>query len=323
MTNFARPLFVPKYKDNLNFKHVRLVGNITESPSRKTGSPDNFQKYNDQDEILVYDDLIFSLNARKNEIKNLMGQNTSITYSFPKNGIVIPCYNEHDRLETEQFKTFIESHPDYLLCFVNDGSSDGTLSVLNKLRIAHKEQVIVVDCLKNKGKAEAVRAGINYIKRYTRIEHFGFLDADLSTDFEDLKNLVYTIEKSEFGIVSGSRIERMGANIQRKSSRSVISKSINMMINTILKLNFQDTQCGAKVMTRQIINQTFAKPFKTKWLFDVEIFQRMNASFGLERSSSMICEQPLKRWIHRDGSNLGFKDSLKIFKELVKIAFNK
>lgn len=320
MTNFTRPLFVPKYKHNLNFKHVRLVENIAESPTKKTERFESFHKYHNQNEIHVYDDLILSLSTRKNEIKNYTGQNTAITYSFPKNGIVIPCFNERNRLETVQFKTFIDNNPDYLICFVNDGSTDGTLSVLNKLRVAHKEQIIVVDCLKNQGKAEAVRSGMNYIKRYTRLQHFGFLDADLSTDFEDLKQLIAAIEKTEFEIVSGSRIERMGANIQRKSSRGIISKGINLMINNILKLNFQDTQCGAKVMTRKIVETTFTKPFKTKWLFDVEIFQRMNSTFGLEDSSNMICEQPLRRWIHRDGSNLSFKDTFKILNELLRIA---
>jgi hypothetical protein len=42
-----------------------------------------------------------------------------------------------------------------------------------------------------------------------------FLDADLSTNFDDFHELVNTISNSKYKIVSGSRINRMGADMQR------------------------------------------------------------------------------------------------------------
>jgi hypothetical protein len=89
----------------------------------------------------------------------------------------------------------------------------------------------------------------------------------------------------------------MGANIVKESSRGIISKSINLMICWILGMNFQDTQCGAKVMTKDMAEAAFRKPFLTRWLFDVEIFMRMKVLYGKDRVNGYICEQPLKRWI--------------------------
>ena len=64
----------------------------------------------------------------------------------------------------------------------------------------------------------------------------------------------------------------------------------------------------------------FNEKFVTRWLFDVEIFLRMKKFYGKEKVQQFICEQPLKRWIHADGSKLSMSDSMKIVGQLVKIA---
>jgi hypothetical protein len=49
---------------------------------------------------------------------------------------------------------------------------------------------------------------------------------------------------------------------------------------------------------------------------------RMRKFYGKERVQQFICEQPLKRWIHADGSKLSMKDSVKIVGQLAKIAWH-
>ncbi|MBT9190255.1 response regulator [Zobellia russellii] len=235
-------------------------------------------------------------------------------------GVIIPCYNEEDRLSGPEFKEFAHKNLGYHLCFVNDGSTDRTLEVLHELRKGHESNISVYDCEKNGGKAEAVRQGILHMIKDEQLDYLGYLDADLSTDFRDFDDLVKTIENSDFKIVSGSRISRMGANITKESARKIISMTINMIIQTILGMPFKDTQCGAKIMDREIASTMFNKKFITKWLFDVEIFMRMRKHYGKEEAKRVICEQPLKRWIHADGSKLSMKDSVKIVGQLAKIA---
>ena len=48
--------------------------------------------------------------------------------------IVIPCYNEENRLPLDEYRSFIEKTPNALLCFVNDGSIDHTLQALEELK---------------------------------------------------------------------------------------------------------------------------------------------------------------------------------------------
>jgi hypothetical protein len=47
---------------------------------------------------------------------------------------------------------------------------------------------------------------------------------------------------------------------------------------------------------------------------------RMKKYFGADKVQQLICEQPLKRWIHADGSKLSMKDSVKIVGQLLNIA---
>ncbi|THD67592.1 response regulator [Robertkochia marina] len=234
-------------------------------------------------------------------------------------GVVIPCYNEEKRLKSEEFIGFIEKNSGYHLCFVNDGSTDNTLTVLQNLRNGREDHISIFNCEKNGGKAEAVRQGLIYMSQFQDLDYIGFLDADLSTDFQDFEDLVKTIETTDFQIVNGSRISRMGAMITKESARKIISMSINLLITTILGMPFKDTQCGAKIMRKELIPVAFSSPFLTRWLFDVEIFMRMKKYFGKHQAQEMICEQPLKRWIHADGSKLSMKDSAQIGFQLFKI----
>ncbi|WP_026777577.1 response regulator [Polaribacter sp. Hel_I_88] len=236
-------------------------------------------------------------------------------------GVVIPCYDEEKRLLSDEFTTFIEKNSGYHLCFVNDGSKDNTLQVLNDLRKGREDFITVYDCEKNGGKAEAVRLGMLHMAKHEDLDYIGFLDADLSTDLADFDDLVKTIETTDYKIVSGSRISRMGADITKESARKVISLTINYIIRKILKMDFKDTQCGAKIFHKDVIEVSFKDKFVTQWIFDVEIFKRITLHFGLAKAKEMLCEQPLKRWIHADGSKLSMKDSIKIVGQLGQIAW--
>ena len=271
-----------------------------------------------------------SLDEVSARVKRLIGSGTASTKtSISPNtiiqqrcvGVVIPCYNEEERLLSKEFTDFVDTHSGYHLCFVNDGSKDNTLEVLYDLQKGREDYITVYNCEKNGGKAEAVRQGMLHMAKYDDLDYIGFLDADLSTDLSDFDDLTDTIETTDFKIVSGSRISRMGANITKESARKIISLTINFIIRKILGMEFKDTQCGAKIMEKEIIDVAFQEKFLTRWLFDVEIFMRMKKHFGANEAQHFICEQPLKRWIHADGSKLSMKDSVKIVFQLAQIAW--
>ncbi len=311
-------------------KHIRT--------SKKSETPIMILSGNTQDAIITeafelgvtdYMKKPLSLNEICARVKRLIGVLRTEAANSSENimiqqrcvGVVIPCYNEEERLLSDEFLKYIDQHTGYHLCFVNDGSKDRTLEVLHDLQKCREDFITVYDCEKNGGKAEAVRLGMLHMAQKEDLDYIGFLDADLSTDLRDFDDLVKTIENSDFKIVSGSRISRMGADITKESARKIISLTINFIIRKILKMDFKDTQCGAKIFHKDVIDIAFSKKFVTQWIFDVEIFKRMSIHFGLKKAKAMLCEQPLKRWIHADGSKLSMKDSVKIVMQLAQIAW--
>ncbi len=240
-----------------------------------------------------------------------------------KTGLIIPCYNEGERINSKAFIEFIKTTDNYHLCFINDGSTDNTIEILKEMKRACPEQVSIINMLINKGKAAAVRNGAKYLYTFNDIEYIGFIDADLSTDFNDFNKLVNTLKFNEnLDMVYGSRRKEKNDNIERNIFRDFFSRIVKMVIYMILRLPIEDTQCGAKVFRRKVIPIAYGYKFLTKWLFDVEIFIRLKNNYGLNKIMDKIYEQPLERWNDVEGSKLGVKDAFMIPMKLVSIWYS-
>ena len=237
-----------------------------------------------------------------------------------KNGIVIPCYNEADRLKFDLFYDFIRSHKDYVLCFVNDGSADGTLAQLHSFQKRAGGRVHVYNMKANAGKAEAVRQGMRYLLRKVDVRSVGFIDADLATGFRDYKRLVKRLEVTGKNMVFGSRKIVDAQDIQRSAFREMASNVVGLLVRFIIGMPVKDTQCGAKVFSRTTADYLFSQPFMSRWLFDVELFVRMKKLFGsivMER----VEEVALMAWEEVDGSKITLKDSMRFPLQLLEIGY--
>src|SRR5206468_10476855 len=109
------------------------------------------------------------------------------------------------------------------LCFVDDGSSDGTVAALDGLRSHCPERILVHRLPKNGGKAEAVRAGVLQVAANRRWPVIGYWDADLSTPLEEVDRLLEVLRNNPgCHLVLGSRVKRLGAHIERRMSRHIM-----------------------------------------------------------------------------------------------------
>ena len=99
---------------------------------------------------------------------------------LPHSIIVVPCYNEARRLNTRAFTQFRTTGYWVEFLFVNDGSADGTLEMLQQLQCASPDTIRVRDQQPNQGKAEAVRTGMLDALE-TDADFVGYWDADLAT----------------------------------------------------------------------------------------------------------------------------------------------
>ncbi len=233
-------------------------------------------------------------------------------------GVVIPCYNEASRLDTEAFHAFSERHNDYAFCFVNDGSTDRTEDVLAAMCEQKPDRFIYLNLSQNSGKGEAVRHGLIRICADFDLQSVGYLDADLSTSLVEYDKLNVTLLSSKYRAVFGSRIKRMGAHIDRSTGRHILGRFFATLIGNLTSLPFYDTQCGAKVFEPELLVGILDESFISKWLFDVEIILRLKNKFSVTIACDIL-EQPLKEWIEKGESKIKMRDSFRIPIDLIRL----
>lgn len=233
--------------------------------------------------------------------------------------IVIPCYNEEQRLPIDDFRDYLSKNASILCLFVNDGSKDGTLMVLNSLKNEFAN-VEVLDLAVNVGKAEAVRQGFLYAFQHLEFRHIGYFDADLATPLYEIQRfLSYFSANAKLQMVAGSRVRRMGADIDRNIKRHIFGRVFATLASYTLLLPIYDTQCGAKLFSRALAEEAFQEPFFSKWLFDVEIFARVALKIGFPAVKKAVLEHPLEFWDEKGNSRIKGKDFLIFPSDLWKI----
>lgn len=229
-------------------------------------------------------------------------------------GLVIPCFNEEARLDIKKYNYFLKRNNNIDLLFVNDGSRDNTIEVIKKIEHQNKNGRII-NLKSNVGKGEAVRQGVlQFLKR--KYSLIGYWDADLSTSLEEVHEFIIKLQNDKnINAVIGSRIYKLGSNIQRKSFRHILGRIVTSILSfgPLNGIGVYDSQCGAKLFKNEICQTIFSSSFKTKWLFDVELLKRMNQ---IRPVSESVYEFPLKKWIHKDGSKIKLLDFYKIMKEI-------
>lgn len=240
--------------------------------------------------------------------------------NLPQTQLIIPCYNEETRLQSQAFLDFLAEHPDIGLVFVNDGSSDNTVGVLNKLAKQAPEQAHVLDLHPNKGKAEAVRHGVLHALENLNPERLAFWDADLATPLEQAPVFLDIMRANKsVRAVTGCRLSRLGAKIDRHMLRHYTGRIFATAASAILGVPVYDTQCGAKLFHADLAREIFAAPFLSPWFFDVELLARTIQLIGRKETRTAIHEHPLPVWVDVDGSRLKPTDFLAVPWELFRI----
>jgi len=232
--------------------------------------------------------------------------------------IVIPCYNEEKRLDKDAFLKYINNNSAVNFLFVNDGSKDNTIGVLKEL-CEGQTQLHYFDLERNGGKAEAVRRGMLHAAETTDSEYIGFWDADLATPLFEIDNFLREMRRGNYSIVTGLRLKRLGAGVNRKTMRHYLGRCFATSASIGLRLPVYDTQCGAKLYKAAVVSELFADTFITRWLFDVELLARFKKIHGIEKAVTEIYEYPLIEWKDVTGSQIKMRDFFKGPYELLKI----
>lgn len=241
-----------------------------------------------------------------------------------RTAIIVPCYNESQRLKGHEFTYYARKNRWVYFIFVNDGSTDNTQEIIDELCSTDSSQITSIRHTKNLGKAEAVRRGFLQAIEMG-VENIGYWDADLSTPLHSIDSLCGVLANDKITTVMGSRVKLLGRRIERLAIRHYLGRVFATFASLLLRLPIYDTQCGAKIFkNNDDIRKVFSLPFNVNWTFDVEILARLRIIYrdrGSNFIEESIVEYPLEEWVHVADSKIKVGDCIFAALELVKLFF--
>lgn len=235
--------------------------------------------------------------------------------NYPSISIIIPCYNEADRVQI-MFAGIVDFvsqwKGEYEVIIVDDGSTDGTDILITQhpdFMLWQKTQTIRLIHQKNTGKGGALKHGVGFATK----DFVLTLDADMATapiQLLEWLNARHEFQQNE--ILIGSR-ELKQSVIREIPYRKFIGNVFNYVIRKSVGLSIHDTQCGFKLYPVSIAGRVFSELQTLGWAHDVELLARAH------KLGCKIIEMPVT-WTAVPGSKINVvKDSWNMFWEVMRI----
>lgn len=161
--------------------------------------------------------------------------------------VVIPLFNEEESLvELHQAiqKVLNEAKFDYEILFIDDGSTDDSWTVLQKLA-TQNDSVKAFRFSKNFGKSQALHLGF----KEARGEVVITMDADLQDNPQEIPELYQLIQEQGYQLVSGWKKKRYDAVL----AKNLPSKLFNWAARKTSGLKLHDFNCGLKAYRNEVV----------------------------------------------------------------------
>lgn len=162
--------------------------------------------------------------------------------------VLIPCYNESDVIHlcydrvSSVLKTLNEP---YEIVFVDDGSKDKTVSIIQSLQQSDSH-IVLVSLSRNFGKEAAMTAGLDTIKGDAVI----ILDADLQDPPELIPKMVSLWRQEGYDVIYGQREHRLGETWLKKTTSSLFYRVMAHISDITIPRDVGDF----RLMTRRVVD---------------------------------------------------------------------
>jgi len=215
--------------------------------------------------------------------------------------VVIPVYNEEENirlLHNSIREALIDLDKPWEVVYIDDGSSDDSLSILESIAAENPETTTVIAFRRNFGQTAAIAAGIDFAHG----EIIVLMDADMQNDPADIPLLLHKIDEG-YDVVSGWRRNRQDAFI----SRTFPSRIANWLISFVTGVHLHDYGCTLKAYKREVIT-------------DFKLYGEMHRfipayahSVGAKITEVPVTHHPRKYGKTKYGINRTFKVILDLF----------
>ena len=214
--------------------------------------------------------------------------------------IIVPAYNEENRIKPflEELLAFCEKElSDYEILVVNDGSTDGTLALL-ETHFGSLKQFRIVSYTSNRGKGYAVKKGVLSAKGNKLL----FIDADGSINPDQIPHFLSALQ--EFDVVVGDRSSSESTVVQHPL-RKLTGIAFNSYVRLLFQSHVTDNLCGVKAFKKNVAEDLFSHLYSERWVFDVELF------YLIKKRGYTLKRIPLV-WEHKEDSKIRLFDPLKM-----------
>ena len=219
--------------------------------------------------------------------------------------IVIPAYNEEKRIGKilENYGLFFEEKKkkkeikDFELLVVINNTTDKTEEIVKKFSKKYPE--IRYLNFKQGGKGFAIIEGFkDALKRDSAL--IGFVDGDMSTPPEAFFDLIKRIGGYD-GIIADRWNKRSIITPKQSYFRRFISRGYNLIVRTLFLFSYRDTQCGAKLFKRKVLEKNIKKVVTSNWGFDIALL------YCLKKESHANIKSVPTIWHDEVGSHVNLK----------------
>jgi len=234
--------------------------------------------------------------------------------SQPTHSIVIPAYNESERLASSIPKVLEYVHSRGLeaeVIVVNDGSRDDTAEVVWRFA-AGDPMIVLVENPGNHGKGYSVRNGMLHARGKVAL----FTDADLSSPITEADKLFAALSEGADVAIGSRWLQRELQTERQPLLRQMYGRLFNLGLRIVLGLGYKDTQCGFKAFNRRAIDTIFPRQQIERWGFDPELLF-LAKKFRLKTTEVAV------EWAHDHRSKINpLRDGLRMGSEVLKIRWN-
>lgn len=228
--------------------------------------------------------------------------------------VIIPAYNEAKRIGPTLDKIhafFKKKDYDYEVIIVDDGSTDQTMEIASLSLLAKSNKLKIIKNGVNKGKGFSVKQGILNSKG----EFVLFTDSDLSTPIEEADKLMAVIQKGHDMVLGSRSTAGSDVRVHQPWHRERMGKVFNFLVKLLLVKDFNDTQCGFKLVKGDR-GREVAKELKIEgFCFDVEMVYLFKKKGFSITEVGVIWENSAQSKVKVLGSSMSmFSDLFKIKK---------
>jgi glycosyltransferase involved in cell wall biosynthesis len=208
--------------------------------------------------------------------------------------LVIPACNEEDRIRStlESYVLFLDlTGVRYEIIVEMDGCTDATSAVVKEFN-ANRPQIKRLEFKQKLGKGGGLLKGFEQSKG----RYIGFVDADGSVQPDQFYKLFCKIAEGHDCVIASRKMP--GAEVlYQPRSRRVMGRCFNILVRLLFGLPYKDTQCGAKIFRREVLDQALSGTNINGFAIDVSLL------YLIVKSGFSIQEVGIK-WEERDGSKV-------------------